>query len=309
MTTVPKKSSVRAARSSQRAVPTAPVAVELALAQSHEVKAKIEAYADDLAVANDAVKIKIADGATSLPAPQALKQSLAIETQVQEFAEDLQDVTSTLSQGVDELKQIAAALETSREALAESEAALALSRQEEALATTRALHDSLTRLPNRGLFNDRLAQALSMAERHDWNLAVMFLDLDQFKRINDTHGHAAGDSVLKAVAERLLANCRHEDTVCRNGGDEFLYLLVNPRVRANVERVTTTVLAAIAQPIEVNAQLSLVTRPSIGIALYPEHGRTAEQLIARADAAMYGAKKGAGGWLFYDSLDGAAPAS
>ncbi len=87
----------------------------------------------------------------------------------------------------------------------------------------RTLHDSTTGLPNRDLFDDRLTHAIALAKRHTWVLAVMFLDLDRFKYINDTHGHAVGDAVLKEVAKRLLRHARDEDTVCRNGGDEFLY--------------------------------------------------------------------------------------
>lgn len=79
------------------------------------------------------------------------------------------------------------------------------------------MHDSRTGLPNRTLFDDRLAQAISLAERHDWTLAVMFLDLDRFEAINDTHGHAAGDRVLEEITRRLSEYCRDEDTVCRNG--------------------------------------------------------------------------------------------
>jgi GGDEF domain-containing protein len=93
-------------------------------------------------------------------------------------------------------------------------------------AQWRAMHDSLTGLPNRELFDNRLAQAIALADRHDWTLAVMFLDLDQFKNINDALGHTAGDAALRAIAQRLMHYVRDEDTVCRNGGDEFLYLLM-----------------------------------------------------------------------------------
>ena len=118
-------------------------------------------------------------------------------------------------------------------------------------AQLRALHDSLTGLPNRELFDDRLAHAIALARRHDWTLAIMFLDLDQFKSINDAHGHTAGDIILKTIAERLLQFVRDEDTVCRNGGDEFLYLLMNPRGKKNIDYIAHSVLRTIALPIAV----------------------------------------------------------
>jgi diguanylate cyclase (GGDEF)-like protein len=261
-----------------------------ALDLSHDVKAKVEACAEDLASANDVVKVRIAKGETTLPATQALQNSVAVEIKVQECADDLQQVTDNLAQGVSEVNEVKQALSRSRVALLESEAALEASRQAERAASRRAMHDQKTGLPNRTLFDDRLAQAIAGAERHGWTLAVMFLDLDGFKIINDTHGHAAGDAVLTVVARRLLSHARDEDTVCRNGGDEFLYLLINPAGRENVARIAALVRTAIAHPIGLGA-LQLEITPSIGIALYPDHGTSAGMLVANADAAMYRAKQ------------------
>ena len=269
---------------------TAPTALEAALDQSHEVKAKVEACAEDLASTNDSVKVRIAEGQTMLPATQSLKDSTAVELTVKECADDLQLVTDNLAQSVDEVKAVTRALRRSHDALAQSDAALAAALEAERAASRRAMKDQKTDLPNRSLFDDRLAQAIAGAERHGWTLAVMFLDLDRFKTVNDTHGHAAGDSVLQAVAERLLSHARDEDTVCRNGGDEFLYLLIDPAGRDNVARIAGLVRAAIAHPIELGA-LRLETMPSIGIALYPEHGTSGDVLVAKADAAMYRAKE------------------
>ena len=154
----------------------------------------------------------------------------------------------------------------------------------------RALHDAMTGLPSRDLFDDRLAHAIALAERHNWTLAVMFLDLDHFKSINDTHGHAAGDLILKGVAKRLSQRARDEDTVCRNGGDEFLYLLMNPQGSENIERIAQAVLNDIAQPLDIG-HLQLIVKSSVGIALYPDNGSTGEQLVSHADTAMYHAKK------------------
>ena len=214
-------------------------------------KAKVEAAADDLASANDIVKKSIAEGTTTLSAHKTLATSAKVESKVQECVDDLHEVNETLSKGIDDLKRIEIALTKSRQALADTEVALATAQEEEKKAQLRALHDSTTGLPNRDLFDDWLAHAISLAARQSWTLAVMFLDLDCFKSINDTHGHAAGDRVLKEVAKRLLHHSRDEDTVCRNGGDEFQYLLVNPQGSENIERITGAVLKNIAQPIDI----------------------------------------------------------
>src|SRR3984893_10086112 len=166
----------------------------------------------------------------------------------------------------------------------------------------KALYDSTTGLPNRDLFDDRLTHAIALATRHSWTLAVMFLDLDRFKCINDTHGHAVGDEVLKEVAKRLLQHTRDEDTVCRNGGDEFLYLLMNPQGSENIERIAGALLKTIGQPIEMG-DLQLVIKASIGIAVYPEDGTTGEELIRNADTAMYRAKKTMIGCMRFSALE------
>ena len=201
--------------------------------------------------------------------------------------------------GIPELKQLETELTESKIALADAAAALSTAQQHAREAQARALHDSLTGLPNRELFDDRLTHAIALADRHDWTLAVMFLDLDQFKSLNDTHGHTAGDAALKTIAQRLVQYVRDEDTVCRNGGDEFLYLLMNPRGRKNIEQIAHSVLRTIAQPVPI-ADLQLTIKASIGIAIYPEHGASGGQLIAKADAAMYSGKQRSRGVAFFD---------
>jgi two-component system cell cycle response regulator len=165
----------------------------------------------------------------------------------------------------------------------------------------KALYDSMTGLPNRDLFDDRLAHAIALATRHAWTLAVMFLDLDRFKCINDTHGHAVGDGVLKEVAKRLLKHARDEDTVCRNGGDEFLYVLMNPRGGENIQRIAEALVKTIGAPIDMG-ELQPVIKTSIGIAVYPDDGTTGEQLIRNADAAMYRAKTRTNGCAFSERV-------
>lgn len=265
-------------------------ALDTALDKSHEVKAEVEAVAEEVGSSNDHAEAQIAKGASTLPAAEALRKGLALEERIKECADDLQVVTDNLARGVDAVRAVEQALSRSREALAESEDALTRSRDAERTATLLAMHDQKTGLPNRTLFDDRLAQAIAGAERHGWLLAVMFLDLDRFKLVNDTHGHAAGDAVLKAVAERLMRKARDEDTVCRNGGDEFLYLLIDPKGREAIARIAGLVRDWIEAPIDV-AGSPFAIKPSIGIALYPEHGVNGQTLIAHADAAMYRAKQ------------------
>jgi len=279
--------------------PMAPTALKHALEQSHEVKAKVEACAEDLAEANEGAKKSIAAGATTLSARQTLDDSEAVEAKVQECADDLDSVTKTLAQGIDELRQVEVELASSRAALAKTTASLASARVGEERANLRAMHDQVTGLPNRALFDDRLTNALALAERHEWTVAVMFLDLDRFKNVNDVHGHAAGDTVLKEVAKRLAQGARDEDTVCRNGGDEFLYLLVNPQGRTNVEKIAAAAIENLARAIRVGEKL-LTVRPSIGIAIYPEGGSDGEALVQNADAAMYRAKKIACGYAIHE---------
>jgi diguanylate cyclase len=206
--------------------------------------------------------------------------------------------TVGLARGTDDLDHLETALTQSQLALASTEVALTAAHLVAHEAQIRSLHDSLTGLPNRELFDDRLAKAIALAHRHNWTLAVMFLDLDQFKSINDAHGHAAGDAVLKEIAERLLRRARDEDTVCRTGGDEFLYLLMNPGAKDSVESIASSVLRCIAQPLAVGA-IEFVVKPSIGIAIYPSDGSSGNELIKNADAAMYRAKKHPRGFVLF----------
>lgn len=153
-----------------------------------------------------------------------------------------------------------------------------------------AYHDALTGLPNRMLFHDRLTQALTQARRDGRGLAVLFLDLDQFKVVNDTLGHGAGDRLLQEVAGRLRRAVAEGDTVARVGGDEFTLLLPAIERAADAARVADHLLAAIARPAELDGHRLYVTT-SIGVSLFPADGHEAESLLTRADIAMYRAKE------------------
>lgn len=159
-----------------------------------------------------------------------------------------------------------------------------------------ALHDALTGLPNRELFRDRLENALALARRDGGRLAVLFIDLDLFKSVNDTHGHAIGDLLLEEVGRRIKGCVRESDTVARLGGDEFLVLLTGMGYPEQTLMVADKVRARLAQPFELEGNRVSIS-PSIGIAAYPDHGREYEQLMRCADEAMYGAKKSGGNCL------------
>lgn len=159
----------------------------------------------------------------------------------------------------------------------------------EATITFQAYHDQLTSLPNRTLFHDRLGQAMVQAKRHGQNMAIMFLDLDRFKVVNDTLGHPIGDTLLQAVAQRLKACLREGDTLSRIGGDEFMLLLPLVHARDNVIFIAEKILAALKAPFNIEGH-EIFIGVSIGIALYPEDGDNRETLIKHADIAMYHAK-------------------
>ena len=153
-----------------------------------------------------------------------------------------------------------------------------------------AYHDHLTGLPNRMLFNNRLLLEISRAERHQRIFAVMLLDLDHFKDINDTLGHSVGDYLLQSVGKRLTDILRKSDTVSRMGGDEFVLLLPEISRVKDVEKIAAKILSGIRKPFEIdNRKLRITT--SIGIAIYPEDGKDAETLVRNADIAMYWAKE------------------
>lgn len=154
-----------------------------------------------------------------------------------------------------------------------------------------ASHDSLTGLPNRAFFEGRLMRALRNANKLDERVAVLFLDSDRFKEINDNFGHAAGDAVLVAVAKRVRAQLREEDLVARLGGDEFAVLLAPLHKTEDAERIAEKIIASMEAPILLPGDHQALTSLSIGIAVYPDHGVTPGTLLNAADEAMYQAKR------------------
>jgi len=153
-----------------------------------------------------------------------------------------------------------------------------------------ALHDALTGLPNRRLLFDRIALAIAHARRNKSTMAVMYMDLDGFKQINDTLGHDAGDTLLRMVADRLVAAVRQEDTVARLSGDEFVIALWESNHADGVTRLVSKVLRAVSQPYRIQDRDVNITA-SVGVGIYPTHGEEVETLMKSADLALYDAKR------------------
>jgi diguanylate cyclase (GGDEF)-like protein/PAS domain S-box-containing protein len=172
-------------------------------------------------------------------------------------------------------------------------------RQQAELNEHQAMHDALTGLPNRTLFRDRIRQAIATARREDSRVAVLMMDLDRFKEINDSLGHSSGDALLQELARRLADVVRTSDTVARLGGDEFGLLLPASAVPADVLRVIERIRASLEQPV-VLQDLPLAIEASIGVALYPDDGEDVDTLLQHADVAMYTAKRENSIYAFYD---------
>lgn len=153
-----------------------------------------------------------------------------------------------------------------------------------------AYHDALTGLANRLLFQDRLRQTLAQAERNTRQIAVLFIDLDDFKNVNDTLGHGAGDTLIQLVAERLARCVRKADTIARLGGDEFVALLASVTQRRDAINVAQKILHTLSKPFNLQGRAVHISA-SIGISVYPHDGADAETLMTNADAAMYKAKQ------------------
>lgn len=257
------------------------------LGKSKQVKNLISESAEDLSVVNTVLNQELGNQDTHPEVDRALVKNEAIEDKVQEASKKLSAVNQALKGEVEERHLL--------------EHQLAVSQQQNETARHVAFHDPLTGLPNRLLFNDRLEHGLEQATRHSRTLAVMFLDLNDFKAINDTYGHDVGDSVLKIIAERLKENARSDDTVSRHGGDEFLYLLMEIGDEADILLIVEKIIKSFHAPCNISVSTRSVSLPvyaSIGIALFPKDGATAEMLVQSADKAMYRAKRENSGYAF-----------
>lgn len=262
------------------------------LDKSERIKEVVESCAEDLATVNSVLKEELGDQPLQPKMENALQKSESVVDKVQECAGDLATMNEALEQEVAERQILEHQL-------------IAVKKQEEA-ARHAAFHDPLTSLPNRVLFNDRLEHGLAQAKRHGWVLAVLFIDLNDFKAINDLHGHEVGDKMLQMVATRMKAMTREDDTISRHGGDEFLYLLLELKSKKEAGIIAQKIIDSIRLPYEIisNAnKLLLSMELSVGIAAYPINGNTADELIKSADGAMYTAKRGKTGYAFADELN------
>ncbi|MEO8799079.1 MAG: GGDEF domain-containing protein [Polyangiaceae bacterium] len=275
--------------------PSSSAPLSRALDQSEQVHHKVKKAGIDLSSVNAVLKHEIADGSPVAKVERALTKSENVEIKVQEAAHELAAVNDALAEEVDARRHL-------EHELSKSDAALSESRSKQRQLRHDSIHDPLTSLPNITLFKDRLGNALAQAKRHTWQLAVLFMDLNGFKDVNDTHGHLVGDRILQRVGERLQTIVRAGDTVCRRSGDEFLLLMLEAKDEASVATFAAKIAQAIAAPYDVDG-IEITVTASIGIALYPQHGRSADDLLENADVAMYAAKHNkAGITLFSSSL-------
>jgi len=253
------------------------------LDQSEDVQRKVEDAAEDLSAANTVLKKEVREATPLIEVVEALDRSVNAEEKVTEASAELVAVNDALAAEIDD--RIAVEHELQR-----SNAALVTSRLEERRSRHHSLHDGLTGLPNMALFTDRLTAALAQAQRHQWVLAVMFIDLDNFKQLNDAHGHSVGDGVLRLVADRLQGFVRDGDAVSRRSGDEFLFLMLEAGDVNNAREMAQKIIAMIAAPCVIDG-LELSVQASIGLAMYPEDATEPAELLKRADRAMYEAKR------------------
>ena len=253
------------------------------LGQTEHVKDLVEQSASELAFINTSLQRETGQEVPSISLHSALQKSQAVEEKVQDASEKLAVVTQALEAEVSERQEL-------HQQLAEVT-------EQEKLARHAALHDALTGLANRSLFNDRLEHGLAQAKRLNLTLAVMFLDLDGFKAINDQHGHDVGDALLQSVADRLRENTRDDDTVARVGGDEFLYLVMGADDTQTVANLAKKIVDCIQVPCQLSVG-SITVKLSVGISRFPKDGETADALVKRADAAMYKAKRDQSEYVF-----------
>ncbi len=262
-------------------IDTAPAkALTKVLGQSEHVKDLVAECAEELSSVNVLLKQELAHRDPVPGVQNALQKSDAVEGKVLEASDQLSVVNQALEAEVRERHVLEHQL-------------TAVTEQGDA-ARHAAIHDPLTGMPNRVLFKDRLDHGLAQAKRHGRNLALMFVDLDDFKNINDSYGHDVGDSVLQTIATRLKENTRGEDTVSRHGGDEFLYLLMEVSDQQQISLIAKKIIQAIQAPCDIHVRdlnISLSINASIGISIFPKDGTTGETLLAVADKAMYTAKR------------------
>ena len=273
----------------KKKIPAKSVSLGGVLDQSEKIKESVKQAASELTSVNEVLKQENTDNIPAQTIQDAITQNEDVEYKVAKAADDLHQVNTELAQEVAERIVIESELADTKADLAEALDDLSKSQAKEEETRKSALQDALTGLPNRVLFEHGLEHGLIQAKRHGWGLAVLFIDLNEFKSINDSYGHDLGDKVLLMVANRLQSFIRTEDMVSRWGGDEFVCLLLEVKQEIDVIRLAEKMVDRIAEVYEFNG-VALSVRASIGIAIYPADGETADILFKKADMAMYKAK-------------------
>jgi diguanylate cyclase (GGDEF)-like protein len=256
------------------------------LKKNEKIKDTVKKAAGDLTSVNKVLKQKKAPVKVI---KQALTQNEDVEQKVAKAADDLKQVNAKLTRELADRTIIESELADTKTDLANVRDDLSKSQLKEEEAQQMAFQDALTGLPNRASFEQSLDHGLIQAKRHDWGLAVLFIDIDNFKNINDSYGHDLGDQVLLIVANRLKSFVRDQDIVSRWGGDEFVCLLLEVKQEEDVTRLAEKMIDQLAEASELNGTI-LSIRASVGIAIYPADGETADVLFKNADTAMYKAK-------------------
>ncbi len=263
-------------------VPAKKAPLKQVLKKNEKIKETVKKAASKLTSVNKVLKQK------KVPV-QVKKEALAenedAEKKVTKAADDLKLVNVKLAEEMAERIFIESELSNTKTDLAEVRDDLSKAQVKTEEAQQNALQDALTGLPNRVSFEQRLDHGLTQAKRHGWGLAVLFIDVDKFKNINDSYGHNLGDQVLLMVANRLNSFVRDEDMVSRWGGDEFVCLLFEVKQEDDVTRLAEKMINRIAEACEFDG-IILSIRVSIGIAIYPTDGETAAVLFKNAEAVV-----------------------
>ncbi len=259
------------------------------LVQSKEIKTKVGEAAEQISSVNVVLKKTEKDSHSDLTIEEAIVQNEEAEQKITKAERDLHKVNDELAKQVVKTIDIELELKKTKNALSDVLADLSKSQLKEKDALHIALHDALTGLPNRLQLEQRLDHGLTQARRYGWKLAVLFIDLDKFKNINDSYGHDIGDKLLITVANRLQAFVRGEDMVSRWGGDEFICILLNINQESDAVSIANKMVEQISQECNFDGTVVSITA-TIGIALCPRDGETAEVLFKQVDRAMYRSK-------------------
>lgn len=249
----------------------------------------------------EAIKTRLSSQAAQKPLSSQFETARHLRHQMLDCARALDQLQANLaSEFAERQAQMRRALLTTQVELEKARAELVGTQADEHRARHMALHDVLTGLPNRRYFRERLGQALSPTEGSPpTGMAVLFIDLDDFKRVNDSHGHDVGDELLRVVASRLSHVVRREDMVSRIGGDEFACLRMNWHSRGQLIQWAKKLHEVVSAPLMLGT-VRLSIKPSVGISLYPADGSTVADLLKTADLAMYHAKQQRSGHAFHD---------